>query len=111
MGCVDDRKLPDPLSGLLRRVDALRNGLLASMGLGHEDAIVEAVLVLDDALERSRCALEEDVVEPDGLNSLDVRLLLTAERYWLEILRDMLVTGEDLPVPVRLSRVLASMPG
>ena len=108
---VDNERLPDPLSGLLRRVDALRNGLLASTCLGHDAAIVEAVLVLDDALERSRRALVDDVTDPDGLSPVDVRLLLAAERYWLEILRDMLVAGEDLPAPVRLRRVLASMPG
>lgn len=103
--------LPDPLKGVLSRVESLRNGLSASMGLPCDDALAEAVLLLDDALDRSRSALAEALVSRDGLSLPDVRLLLSAERYWLEILRDMLVAGEDLPPPVRLHRVLAALPG
>lgn len=108
---VDERLLPDPLTGVLSRVESLRNGLSASMGLPCDDALIEAVLLLDDALARSRAALAEALVSRDGLSLLDVRLLLSAERYWLEILKDMLVTGEDLPAPARLHQVLASLPG
>ena len=108
---MDNAALPDPLAGVLSRVESLRNGLSASMGLPCDVALIEAVLLLDDALERSRSALEEALVSHEGLSLPDIGLLLSAERYWLEILRDMLVTGEDLPPPVRLHRVLAALPG
>lgn len=111
MVTVHEQFLPDPLTGVLSRVESLRNGLAASMGLPCADALVEASLLLDDALARSQAALAEALVERDGLSLPDVRLLLSAERHWLEILRDMLVAGEDLPPPVRLDRLFAALPG
>lgn len=108
MGNAD---LPGILTGVLSRIESLRNGLSAAMGLPYGAALVEAILLIDDALERSSFALAGALVNHEGLSLSDAGLLLSAERYWLEILRDMLVTGEDLPPPVRLHRVLAALPG
>lgn len=108
---MENKLFPDPLAGVLARVDALRDGLTASTGLSATDALAEAVLLLDHALERSRSALTKALVHGDGLTLHDVRLLLAAERYWLEILRDILVAGDDLTPPDRLHRVLAALPG
>lgn len=107
---MDRGCLPDPLSGVLSRVESLRNGIAASLGLPSEDALVEAVLVLDDALERSRTAFFDAIGHRDGMSASDVCMLLSAERCWLEVLRDMLVVGDDLP-PARLRRVLSALPG
>lgn len=102
-------ELPVPLADVLARVDSLRNGLCASASLAPEEAVLEASLLLDDALRRCR---EEMVhVVPGELDDTDVRLLLTAERYWLEVLRDMLHADVDLPAEHRLERVLAAFPG
>jgi hypothetical protein len=101
---------PDALSELLVRVASLRDGLLASTALPPEEAVREASLVLSGACMRSVRELTDVAEQDDDLTGPDLRLLLSAERYWLEILQDMLA-APDVPAGDRLDQVLAALPG
>jgi len=105
---MSDAQLPSSLADVLVRVESLRNGLAAAASLPVVEAFAEAVLLFDEALRRCNAVLL--VPDREGLSRGDVRLLVTAERHWLEVLRDMLVVDQELPADVRLARVLASFP-
>lgn len=105
---MSDAQLPSSLADVLVRVESLRNGLAAAASLPAVEACAEAVLLFDEALRRCNAVLL--VPDREGLSRGDVRLLVTAERHWLEVLRDMLVADQELPADVRLARVLASFP-
>jgi hypothetical protein len=106
--CVYESNLPAPLAGVLARVESLRTGLLAASSLPPGEACAEAVLLVDDAI--GRCELVPLVSDGDALSAGDVRLLVTAERRWLKVLREMLVADPGESASSRLARVLESFP-